>query len=173
MGSLEETLCRKCGLCCDGTLFADVLVRAAELPPIKAEIVYERRRPDYFLQQPCAAFCQDRCQVYADRPSGCRQFECLLLKQTKQGKMPVGEALDIVRKTKARVSRVQSLLESLGETDTSLPLSFRYDEALSQAWDLSEDEGDQRMREELYREATELETQLLRNFRPDAETSRS
>lgn len=87
--------------------------------------------------------------------------------------MPVGEALDIVRKTKARVSRVQSLLESLGETDTSLPLSFRYDEALSQAWDLSEDEGDQRMREELYREATELETQLLRNFRPDAETSRS
>ena len=92
MALAEAQLCFECGLCCDGSLFADVMLRAAELESIKQQVGYEHRDGNTFLQQPCLAYGQGRCQVYEDRPQGCRSYECQVLRDLKEGRLKRAEA---------------------------------------------------------------------------------
>jgi hypothetical protein len=74
---LTDTLCTRCGLCCDGTLFADVeLASRAEATRVEAlglEIESDDDAP--LLVQPCAALRGRRCSIYVHRP-GFRTPEC-------------------------------------------------------------------------------------------------
>src|SRR5690242_4738886 len=64
--SLTDTLCTRCGLCCDGTLFADVELsgrrEATKLEVLGLRIDEDADRP--LLLQPCAALRNRRCTVY-------------------------------------------------------------------------------------------------------------
>ena len=166
--SPEDTLCRQCGLCCDGHLFADVRLRNEEVPPIESTVGYERRSDAFYLQQPCLAFCDGDCKVYSQRPKGCREFECHLLKAVKEFTLPEYAALELIKEIKRKIESVEQLLVDLGEADEMLPLSLRIEAVLSEAWDLSESEHRQEKREALFQESTTLEGTLEAQFRADS-----
>ena len=75
--------------------------------------------------QPCKAHDGCRCAAYEVRPSYCRQFDCKLLKRLQKRSVTDSGAMRIVRKTRAKVQRVEELLEALGDSDKSRPLLAR------------------------------------------------
>ena len=85
--SLTDTLCTRCGLCCDGSLFADVELaggdEAAALEVMGLEIEEGDEDDDGLLLQPCGALQGKRCGIYPHRPDCCRTFECQLLQAVK------------------------------------------------------------------------------------------
>lgn len=97
---MAETLCRSCGMCCDGTLFdlgrieTDDDVRALETDGL---VVLERNGR-WFFQQPCNCFDRDICTIYPRRPARCRAYQCKVLDGLVSGSMPVEEAHRLVAK---------------------------------------------------------------------------
>ena len=107
--SLTDTLCTRCGLCCDGSLFADVeLAGRAESTRMEVLglLVEEHDGESELLQLPCAALCGTRCGVYAHRPKVCRTFECRLLQDTRRGVVEVKRAMALIDVTRSRIGRV-------------------------------------------------------------------
>jgi Fe-S-cluster containining protein len=162
--SLTDTLCTRCGLCCDGTLFADVELsgrrEATKLEILGLEIDDDAERP--LLVQPCAALRDRRCRVYAHRPGCCRTFECQLLRDARGGTVDVGLATERIAEALARVARVEALLETLGRRDVRLPLRERCAEALGV--DASGDAGLNLANAELGAAMAEVDEALRRSF---------
>ncbi len=131
---LTDTLCTKCGLCCDGTLFADVeLVGQAEVARLEImgmEVENEERNLG-LLSQPCAALRGTRCGIYAHRPSCCRLFECHLLQNAQCGAVTVERAMEQIADVREKIRRVKALLGRLGNRDESLPIKERCAETLA------------------------------------------
>ena len=131
---LTDTLCTKCGLCCDGTLFADVELvgeaEAARLEIMGMEIENEDRVVGQ-LSQPCAALCGTRCGIYAPRPKCCRTFECHLLQSAQSGAVSVERALELVALAREQIRQVRTLLGRLGNRDEDLPIKERCQETLA------------------------------------------
>lgn len=67
-----------------------------------------------------------RCSIYTDRPSYCRQFECLLLKNTLEERVTETAALRVIQGARKKAARVQELLQKLGDTNASIALSKRF-----------------------------------------------
>jgi Fe-S-cluster containining protein len=140
--SAGVNLCLTCGLCCDGTLFKDVELHADDQSARDAmtSLLVERgkpaRAPKDSLEvarskskwpQPCAALCPDlRCQIYRERPSRCRDFECLLLKAVNSGSRKQDQAQKVIVETRRAAERVRWLLHKLGDQDERQPLSRRF-----------------------------------------------
>ena len=132
--SLPDTLCTRCGLCCDGSLFADVeLAGRAEATRLEAmglEIEDEDTN-GALLPQPCRALRGKRCGIYAHRPQCCRTFECRLLQDVRHGTTGVERAVERIAETRKRIGRVRDQLAHLGQRDKRLPLGEICDEALA------------------------------------------
>jgi hypothetical protein len=133
--ALTDTLCTKCGLCCDGTLFADVeLVGQAEL--VQLEImgieVEDEDRNTGLLSQPCPALRGTRCGIYAHRPKCCREFQCHLLQNAQRGAVTVERALEQIADAQEQIQRVRAMLGRLGNRDESLPIKERCAETLAE-----------------------------------------
>lgn len=131
---LTDTLCTKCGLCCDGTLFADVeLVGTAEVNRLESlgmDIENEPRNTG-LLSQPCAALRGTRCGIYAYRPKCCRVFECHLLQNTQRGAVTVERAMEQIADAQEQIRQVRARLVRLGNRDESLPIKERCAETLA------------------------------------------
>ena len=78
------------------------------------------------LAQPCAAFDGCRCQIYAERPRCCREFDCSLLGSVKAGRLRPAAALGIIRDALEKTSKVRKLLQTLGDADEAAPLAARF-----------------------------------------------
>lgn len=162
---LTDALCAHCGLCCDGTLFADVeLSGPAEAVRVEAlglEIDDdEPGRP--LLLQPCRALDGTSCRVYEHRPGCCRTFECRLLRAAGRGAIPVADALATIRGVRRRLARVSLLLEKLGATNERLPLLERCAEQIAD--ETVVDAGTTRMRKALATEVRAVRAVLRRAF---------
>lgn len=98
-----DSLCVQCGLCCDGSLFADVELRgeteAIEVEAMGLEVEEEDGRE--LLIQPCRALRGMKCGLYAHRPECCRTFECRLLKQFNNGDVNLSSAIRVVKRLRA------------------------------------------------------------------------
>jgi len=132
--SLTDTLCTRCGLCCDGTLFADVELAGraeAERMEILGLEVEDDDPKRALLIQPCLALHERRCGIYAHRPKCCRSFECRLLQDVRRGSVSVARAEKHISDALNRIARVEQLLIQLGQPMRRLPLSERCDEALA------------------------------------------
>lgn len=120
-----NSLCRECGLCCNGVIFANVQLQSgddeARLRALGLRFASNRK----FLQ-PCTAFAGCQCNIYPERPTYCREFECLLLKSVKAGQTESADALKIIRSALRRVKKVKQLLHQLGDADETLALSKRF-----------------------------------------------
>lgn len=161
--NLTDELCTRCGLCCDGTLLADVeLSGPAEVARVELlglELDETEDRPVLVL--PCAALSGTRCGVYAHRPRCCRTFECRLLQNARRGAVTVESARGVIANTLHRIGRVEALLALLGQRDTGLPLKERVAAALA-----AESGGAlaRRMRRELANEMAALESAIRNHF---------
>ena len=102
------SLCLKCGLCCDGTMFQVVPVTAEEATRLdgKVELTADRTR----LVQGCRALAGCKCGVYLERPEVCRTFKCLVLASLDDGKVTEVEAHEAIDEVLARRTLVASLL---------------------------------------------------------------
>ena len=131
----EANLCLECGLCCNGVIFADVELQPIEFNCLKfkVQIPATRRKNGQpavaKLPQPCAAFDGCRCRIYAERPTYCRQFECLLLKNVQAGRLERAAASQIIWTARERAEKVRALLRELGDTDEQSALSLRFQRA--------------------------------------------
>lgn len=132
--SLTDTLCTNCGLCCDGTLFADVeLVGEAEVArlEIMGMEVEDEARNAGLLSQPCAALRGTRCGIYVHRPECCRLFQCHLLQNAQSGAVTVERALEQIADVREQIRPIRALLHRLGNRDRSLPIKERCAETLA------------------------------------------
>jgi Fe-S-cluster containining protein len=104
-----STLCLRCGLCCDGTLFTHVPLRRTEVAPLRALGLPVKEREDGtpVLPQRCAALDGSRCTAYTERPEGCRRYHCHLFSALAEGEVSLDEALAVV-------DRAHALLASAG-----------------------------------------------------------
>lgn len=137
--NLTDTLCARCGLCCDGSLFADVELagraEATRLEVMGLEIE-DSDADGALLLQPCRALRGRRCAIYAHRPGGCRTFECRLLQDVRCGAVGVERAAEKITDTLQRIGRVRARLARLGRYDGRLPLGESCAEVLARDPDL-------------------------------------
>ena len=165
--SLTDRLCTRCGLCCDGSLFADVelsgAVEAAGLEAMGLEIE-EDDAGGGLLVQPCGALQGGRCGIYAHRPKCCRTFECGLLRDVRRGAVDVERAEEYIAEVLKRVARVRELASALGQRDACLPLKERCVEALALADEAVVAPALKRQRDELEAEMAAVEELMRRRF---------
>lgn len=114
MARLED-LCQQCGLCCDGTLFTRVPVRAEEIIPEAALAVVTAPTGARHVPQRCAALEGCRCSVYDARPFACRRYECLLYAAFREDEVSLDDALQVIARAKhlqthARAPELQDYL---------------------------------------------------------------
>ena len=134
--SLTDTLCTRCGLCCDGSLFADVELasrrEATGLEILGLDVEFDDGDAKAgLLLQPCRALVGRRCGIYPHRPACCRSFECRLLQDVRAGAVSVERAREHVTDALGRIQRVRALLAELGQRDEHLPLTERCADALA------------------------------------------
>jgi Fe-S-cluster containining protein len=85
-----------------------------------------KHRQDYF-KQPCPAHGPGGCSIYTQRPERCRVFDCLTLDRVATGEYTEDFALEKILQARALATRLESLLESLGDTNTKRPLTKRFE----------------------------------------------
>ena len=163
--SLTDTLCTRCGLCCDGSLFADVELggpaEAAGLEILGLEIEDDDADGE-LLVQPCAALRGKRCTIYEHRPECCRTFECRLLEDVRRGAVTVERAEEHIAATLERIGRVDALIARLGRGDPRLPLKERFAEALAR--NAGANPEVERRRAELEAEMSAVERSIQNTF---------
>lgn len=133
---LTDTLCTRCGLCCDGTLLGDVELsgpaEAARLELLGLDVDTDDGDADV-LPLPCAALRGTCCSIYPQRPRSCRAFECRLLQNAQRGAVSVDDALVQIAHAHAQVARVKALLDKIEVRPEQLPLAERVAEAIAAA----------------------------------------
>lgn len=165
--NLTDTLCTRCGLCCDGSLFADVeltgATEAAGLEIMGLEIE-EDDKSGGLLIQPCGALQGKRCGIYLHRPECCRTFECRLLQDVRCGAVGVDEAVELIAKAVKQITRVRELAVELGQRDRRLPLKELCDEALARVGETGANPAVDRKRAELEAATTAVEAMIREKF---------
>jgi Fe-S-cluster containining protein len=134
---LSSRLCLACGLCCDGTLFADVELQPADSAERLRALGQKLRRGNdsegcsvQKFSQPCPALGPDcRCAFYADRPTRCREFDCAVLRSVQSGELTPEAALRRIRHARKQRDAVRSALAALGNEEVARPLSQRFQRA--------------------------------------------
>jgi Fe-S-cluster containining protein len=164
---LTDTLCTRCGLCCDGSLFADVELagpaEAAGLEIMGLEIE-DDDTGGRLLVQPCGALRGTRCGIYAHRPECCRTFECRLLQDVRRGAVGVERAGQIIAEALKRVGRMRELAAELRQRNGRLPLKERCAEALALADEAGANPALNRKRAELEAEMSAMERLMRKKF---------
>jgi uncharacterized protein len=106
--SLSE-LCRRCGLCCDGNLFSHVPLQGSEAEAARRNglDVVALADGSPAIRQGCTALKGRGCSIYAERPEGCRRYNCRLFNELAGKRVPFEEALAVVEQAHALLSAVE------------------------------------------------------------------
>ena len=110
--SPANALCKSCGLCCTGHLFAWTKLRSAELDSIQSLGLTVFREPERRgFSQPCPLW-DGVCTVYMSPqyPRFCATYKCKLLKELINEDLPLADALTVVREARELIDEVESLL---------------------------------------------------------------
>jgi Fe-S-cluster containining protein len=162
--SLTDLLCTQCGLCCDGSLLADVEL-ASRAEATRLEILgleIEEDDSHGLLPLPCGALKGTRCSIYEHRPECCRTFECGLLQEVRRGAVEVERASRLIAETRMKIARVRELMTGLGTPARDLPLRESCAELLAGTVDLGPET--QRRRAELEAAMSAVEEMLRKTF---------
>ncbi len=120
--SPATTLCKACGLCCSGHLFAWVRLNANELDRTEAlglTVIRSDPRQRGF-EQPCPLW-NGICTVYTspDYPHSCGTYKCTTLRRLLDDDIQLPNALIVIQETLQMIRELESLLP------TSTTTSFR------------------------------------------------
>ena len=108
----SDALCTDCGLCCDGTFYGSVVVAAEETERLtRVGLRVLQQEGACGMPQPCAALRECLCDAYADRPSACAAYECLLRKRVSSGEVGLGEARGSIAKMRDLLSVIREGFE--------------------------------------------------------------
>ena len=171
LSSASETagsrLCAACGMCCNGSLFHMVYLQPGDSPKAIAALGLKLKfkKQKYFFYQPCAAFKNSCCSIYAERPTRCRAFECRQLKRVESGVSNEAEALEKIREAQAQIALVEQLLTRAGERKRDRPLGKRYEKIMEQPLDAESSPEQVAAREALSEAMHVLEEFLETHFR--------
>jgi hypothetical protein len=95
-----------------------VKVRADEISAVRRlglPVVETAEGPAF--PQPCRCYREDRCTVYEERPSACRNYRCKLLSQYLEGGISLEESLLRVGQVRDLVASLRRRLTDGGATD--------------------------------------------------------
>lgn len=117
-----QSLCMSCGLCCDGTLFGQVhLTPEDQSATLSARVLQIAFRHPPAFKQPCMAYKNCLCGIYAERPHNCRKFQCGVLKRFTASELSYAEASEIIREAvTARDEVSEKMLATFGEYGCTL-----------------------------------------------------
>jgi hypothetical protein len=112
-GDEAESLCMACGLCCTGHLFSWAQIKKSErnrLQQLGLTLIQPIERQHGFTQ-PCPMW-NGECAIYGSKtyPSGCRAFNCRLLRELLNEDISLSKALKIVKRTKEKIGIVEEFL---------------------------------------------------------------
>lgn len=142
LAAAASRLCLACGMCCNGVLFQIVRLQPEDSVETleKLGMKLSRKKKEPYFNQPCRFLDGCTCQIYASRPSRCRQFECRQITALAGGDTSEAEAAAVIGTIHAQVKRVHGLLayqeaaDADGETAVAparqAPLMERCREAL-------------------------------------------
>ena len=120
--SPSNILCKSCGLCCSGHLFAWVRLNAPELDSAQflgLNVIRNDPRQRGFTQ-PCPLW-DGVCTVYSspDYPRTCRTYKCVVLRRLLDKDITLPDALSSIQKTLVLIGEIEPLLPA------SSAVSFR------------------------------------------------
>jgi uncharacterized protein len=165
---VTDTLCIRCGLCCDGSLFAEVELangnEASALEVMGLEIEDADEDDAGLLLQPCGALKGRRCGIYSQRPDCCRTFECRLIQEVKRGMVGIERAKEKIAEALKRIGRVRELVVQLGTGNERLPLKEHCVEVLALSEAATAGPAMKRKRAELQAAMTSVERLVQETF---------
>ena len=120
--SEATALCKACGLCCTGHLFAWVRLKAVELTPLEKlglNVIRSDPRQRGFTQ-PCPMW-NGVCTIYDSHnyPKGCDSYKCKLLRELLDESVSLPKAMKVVKQAMAKIHELEKLLPP------STQISFR------------------------------------------------
>jgi len=113
-------------MCCDGTIFADVKLCAADKSRIAPSAASGIEIIKQALKQPCPAWIEASCAIYRQRPEHCRNFDCALLQKVISARTTPERALNIIRSCRRKAEKVRSLLRQLGDRNERAAVRTRF-----------------------------------------------
>ena len=118
-----QTLCKSCGLCCSGHLFAWVRLNSNELDKSEAlglNVIRNDPRQRGFTQ-PCPCWQGGICTVYTspDYPRSCGKYKCTTLRQLLDDEISLTTAMDVIQTTLKMICEIEPLIP------VSSAISFR------------------------------------------------
>ena len=165
---LTDILCTQCGLCCNGSLFADVELagphESSGLELLGLDVEDAGDDEGALLLLPCRALKGKRCSIYPHRPECCRTFECRLLQQAKTGAVSLDRAKEKIAEAFERIGQVKQLLAHWPQANERLPLKERCLEALALSAESNHNHDLNRKRTELQIALTSLDNFIQKTF---------
>lgn len=117
--ALAQSLCRGCGLCCDGTLFEFAIIKPEDdIVQLKKIGVATISDDGKRFSQPCESFDQV-CTIYHHRPGVCMSYMCKLLKCYNKADISYENASKIISEAKEQKGRVDASFLAAGVDGTS------------------------------------------------------
>ena len=165
--SAASRLCAACGMCCNGVMFHTVRLQPRDSPKdlVALGLKLKRKKGQNYILQPCPAFRESHCSIYAARPERCRLFECRQLQRVGSGEITEVQAQEAIAAAWALVAEVNVLLARAGATNLKRPLSKRCEKAMAVPLDPSADPATLADHARLMQAMAELSTLLDRDFR--------
>jgi Fe-S-cluster containining protein len=160
-------LCAACGLCCNGVMFHTVKLQPNDSAPALAALglKLKRKQGHHYILQPCPAFGDAGCSIYAARPERCRLFECQQLQRVAAGETTEALALEKIRDVQRRVAELEKLLERAGSTNVRRPLTKRCEQVMAEPLGEFSTPAAHEQRAQLTAQMQELKNILNRDFR--------
>lgn len=118
-------LCVACGMCCDGTMFGNVVAHEHEMEQmisLGAGTKYNEEENKHFFLQPCPAHVNGSCSIYETRPKTCSSYKCHLLKRVLRNENTPEQAL-------VKVNRMRKAMKDLGVSSVREARQLKTEEA--------------------------------------------
>ncbi len=121
----EQAICVKCGMCCDGTIFATAKLNKGEKENLPPEIAQNYQNIDGHesFRLPCPAF-KGKCTIYNKQKADiCGRFRCDVLKDFSDHRISLDQAFGYVGKAMSLKSNIKTLLLDIEGIDKNTPFS--------------------------------------------------
>ena len=110
---MSENLCTVCTMCCNGMLFAEVVVTEEERRRLGGGPAFSTGADGPRIPQGCRFLGEGgACRHYAERPANCRAYRCDLLRNVEAGTLDEAFAKGVVAQAKAFHRRVVESCEA-------------------------------------------------------------
>ena len=118
-------LCVACGMCCDGTMFGNVVCSKEEAEYMKS-LGLETKKKDnqinHVFLEPCPLHVNGSCSIYETRPQTCSGYKCALLKRVLRNEITPEQAMK-------KVERVKKAKQDLGVASVKEARQLKTEEA--------------------------------------------